>query len=227
MKESEQEDKLRFYDFVYEDYEKYGTPKLMDLVRNNRQRTQYTKELESLILKMKEKQKETFEANVEGEYDVKVDDYAFTIKNTGRFGKDNALEVNETFTINANYVKKAGDKYLLELGRFLTSQIEIDKKEIERKNNIYMGFPRAFENEIVFTIPEGFSVSGLDKLNKKVENETGGFTSTAEVQGNQLVIKTLKYYKNYYEPNTNWNKMIQFLDAAYQFTQEKVLLKKN
>lgn len=90
-----------------------------------------------------------------------------------------------------------------------------------------MGFPRAFENEIVFTIPEGFSVSGLDKLNKKVENETGGFTSTAEVQGNQLVIKTLKYYKNYYEPNTNWNKMIQFLDAAYQFTQEKVLLKKN
>lgn len=227
LKESEQEDKLRFYDFVYEDYEKYGTPKLMELVRNNRQRTQYTKELESLILKMKEKQKENFEDNVEGEYDVKVDDYAFAIKNTGRFGKENALEVNETFTINANYVKKAGDKYLLELGRFLTSQIEIDKKEIERKNNIYMGYPRSFENEIVFTIPEGYSVSGLDKLNKKVENETGGFTSTAEVQGNQLVIKTLKYYKNYYEPNANWNKMIQFLDAAYQFTQEKVLLKKN
>lgn len=90
-----------------------------------------------------------------------------------------------------------------------------------------MSFPRSFENEITFNIPEGYSVSGLEKLNKKVENETGGFVSTAEVKGNQLVIKTLKYYKNYFEPNTNWNKMIQFLDAAYQFTQEKVLLKKN
>jgi hypothetical protein len=90
-----------------------------------------------------------------------------------------------------------------------------------------MSFPRSFENEITFNIPEGYSVSGLEKLNKKVENETGGFVSTAEIKGNQLVIKTLKYYKNYFEPNANWNKMIQFLDAAYQFTQEKVLLKKN
>jgi hypothetical protein len=124
-------------------------------------------------------------------------------------------------------VKKAGDKYLLEIGRFLTSQIEIDKKEMERKNNIYMNFPRSFENEITFIIPEGYSVSGLEKLNKKVENETGGFTSNAEIKGNQLIIKSFKYYKNYFEPNANWNKMIQFLDAAYQFTQEKVLLKKN
>lgn len=227
LKESEQDDKLEFYDFVYEDYNRYGTMKLMDYVRKEKDRKQYTNELDALIKKLKDKQNETYKSNVESEYDVKVDDYTFEIKNTGRYGKDNALEIHDGFTIANNYVKKAGDKYLLEIGRFLTSQIEIDKKEIERKNNIYMNFPRSFENEITFNIPEGYSVSGLEKLNKKVENETGGFVSTAEVKGNQLVIKTLKYYKNYFEPNANWNKMIQFLDAAYQFTQEKVLLKKN
>lgn len=227
LKESEQEDRLEFFDYVYEDYEKYGSTKLMDYVRNEKQRNQYTNELNALINTLKDKQKESLKANVEGEFDVKVEDYGFAIKNTGRFGKSTPLEVEDSFTIANEYVKKAGDKYLLEIGRFLTSQIEIDKKEMERKNNIYMNFPRSFENEITFIIPEGYSVSGLEKLNKKVENETGGFTSNAEIKGNQLIIKTFKYYKNYFEPNANWNKMIQFLDAAYQFTQEKVLLKKN
>jgi hypothetical protein len=37
----------------------------------------------------------------------------------------------------------------------------------------------------------------------------------------------LNHFLNYYEPNANWLKMVEFLDAAYQFTQEKVLLKKN
>jgi hypothetical protein len=115
----------------------------------------------------------------------------------------------------------------MELGKFLTSQIEITQKEKDRKNNVYMIYPRSFDNEIVFEIPAGYSVSGLEKFNKKVENETGGFTSTAEVKGNQLIIKTFKFYKNYFEPNSNWDKMIQYLDAAYQFTQEKILLKKN
>ena len=115
---------------------------------------------------------------------------------------------------------------MIEIGKLLTSQIEIDQKEKDRKNNIYMVYPRSFDNEIVLEIPIGYAVSGLDKLNKKVENETGGFTSSAEVKGNQLVIKTFKHYKKYYEPNSNWNKIVVFLDAAYQFTQEKVLLKK-
>jgi hypothetical protein len=46
------------------------------------------------------------------------------------------------------------------------------------------------------------------------------------VKDNKLIIKVKKQYNNYYEPNANWSKMILFLEAAYQFSQEKVLLKK-
>jgi hypothetical protein len=226
LKESEQKEKFNFYDYVYEDYKKYGTIQLLEYVKNKKKKEQYTNELNALVNKMKDKQKEAFEKSTEEEYDFDVDDFKFEIKNTGRYGKKSAFEIEENFTIKNNLIKKAGDKYLIEIGKLLTSQIEIDQKEKDRKNNIYMVYPRSFDNEIVLEIPTGYAVSGLEKLNKKVENETGGFTSSAEVKGNQLVIKTFKHYKKYYEPNSNWSKIIVFLDAAYQFTQEKVLLKK-
>ncbi|WP_445453348.1 hypothetical protein [Flavobacterium sp. 25HG05S-40] len=226
LKESEQREKLNFYDYVYEDYTKYGSTPLMDYVKNKKKKEQYTNEMNAIINKQKDKQKDEFKDTTSKEYEVEIDEYKFDIQSTGRYGKKSALEFNEEFLIKNNWIKKAGDKYLMELGKFLTSQIEITQKEKDRKNNIYMTYPRSFDNEIIFEIPAGYTVSGLEKFNKKVENETGGFTSTAEVKGNTLVIKTYKYYKNYNEPNANWNKMIQFLDAAYQFTQEKVLLKK-
>ena len=227
MKENEQSDKLYFFDYVYEDYDKYETPKLMDLVRNKKKQEQYGKELDALINKLKDQQKEAFKKSTADDYEMEIDDHKLTIKNNGRFGKKSPLLFEEDFTIKNNLIKKAGDNYLIEVGKLITSQIDINKKEKERKNNIYMVYPRAFENEITLEIPEGYTVAGLEKLNKKVENETGGFVSTTSLNGNKLTIKTNKYYKNYYEPNSNWNKMIDFLDAAYQFTQEKILLKKN
>lgn len=225
-KEDEQSNKLYFFDYVYEDYTKYGTKKLMDLVKNKNKREQYQKELDALIAKTKESQKESFTSSVNSEFEFEVENYVIDVKNSGRFGSKEPLQYQETFTIKDHYIKKAGPNLIVELGKFLTSQIELTKKEKERKDNVYMSFPRKIENEIQFEIPEGYSVSGLEKFNKKVENSAGGFVSTAVQNGNSIVIKISKYYTNYYEPNANWSKMMQFLEEAYQFTQEKILLKK-
>jgi len=225
-KEDEQANKLNFFDFVYEDYKRYETSKLLDLVKNKNKRDQYQKELDALISKIKDNQKESFTSSVNSEFELEVNDYTIEIKNSGRFGSKEPLQYEETFTIKDHYIKKAGPNLMIELGKFLTSQIELTKKEKDRVDNIYMGFPRTIENEIQFEIPEGYTVSGLEKFNKKVENSTGGFVSTAVQNGNTIIIKTSKFYNNYYEPNSNWPKMIDFLDDAYQFTQEKILLKK-
>ena len=226
-KEGEQSDKLYFFDYVYEDYKKYGNTPLMELVKNKKQRAQYTKEFDALIAKSKENQKESFIKSVKDEFEVDVENYAMEIKNTGRFGRNEPMQYTEKFTITDQYIKKAGNNLMVELGKFLTSQIELSKKEKERTNNVYMTFPRQIEQEIQFEIPTGYTVSGLEKFNKKVENETGGFVSTATQNGNIITVKTTKYYSNYFEPNSNWKKMVDFLDASYQFTQEKILLKKN
>jgi len=75
-------------------------------------------------------------------------------------------------------------------------------------------------------IPPGYKVSGLDKLEKSVDNAAGAFISKATVGGNTLKISTSKQYKNNYEPNVNWALMMDFLDEIVQFTNEKILLKK-
>jgi len=226
FKESKQGEKLEFYDYVKEDYARYGTQSLLDRVKNKKKHEQYSKEMAALINKYKDKQKESFKKAISEEYEFEIDDHSLTVKNTGRFGSKIPLEYQEDFTIKNNLIKKAGDNYIIEIGKMITSQVEIDKKEKERVNNVYLAFPRSFENEVILEIPAGYSVAGLDKFNKNIVNETGGFTSSAKMDGNKLVIKTSKYYKNYFEPGKNWGKMIEFLDAAYQFTQERVLLKK-
>jgi hypothetical protein len=227
FKEYEQSDKLEFFDYVNEDYKKYGTESLLDLVKNKKKQDQYQKEFKALIEKIKEGNKEKLKKVVSQEFEFEIEEVVFELKNTGRFGSNQPFEYEENFVIKNNLVKKAGSNLIVEIGKILTDQIDVDKKEIDRKNNVYMSFPRSFDNEIIFEIPAGFTVMGLEKLNKKVENETGKFTSTASISGNQLTIRTIKEYKNYFEPNANWSKMVLFLDAAYQFTQEKILLKKN
>jgi hypothetical protein len=226
LKEAEQSSRMEFYDYVNEDYEKYGTKHVIDMVRNKKDKERFRKEFTALIDKFKEKQKEENKKSISAEFDFEIDNSNFKIKNTGRFGSKTPFEYQEDFEIKNHLVKKAGENIIIEIGKLITSQIAIDDKEKTRKNNIYMPFPRSFNNEISFTIPTGYTVSGIEKLNKNVTNECGGFVSSAALNGDKLIIKTFKSYENYYDPNKNWEKIILFLDAAYQFTQEKILLKK-
>lgn len=225
-KSFEQSNKLNFYDYVTEDYAKYETTPLLDLVRNKKMKEKYKKEYDALLKKMKDNQKESLKKATEGEYNTKVDDFTFEIINTGRYGQTQPLVYKEAFKIKNDFIKKAGANYIIEIGKLIDSQVEIEEKEHKRENNIYTVFPRSFNYHISFSIPEGYSISGIEKLNKTVENETGSFVSKATVKDNKLLLEATKQYYHSYEPVENWQKMIDFLDAAYQLTQEKILLKK-
>ncbi|MEW5675128.1 hypothetical protein ABGT15_02325 [Flavobacterium enshiense] len=226
-KDEEQSDKLYFFDYTAEDHKKYETKTLMERVSSQKRRDRYTKEFDALINKLKDKQKEEYKQSTAQEFGLEIDNHNFEIINTGRFGKTTPFTYKEKFDSKNSWVKKAGGNYIFEAGKLIGSQINIEEKNRNRTNNIYYAFPRSFEEDITIEIPEGYTVTGLEKLNKKVENETGGFVSSATVEGNKLKIKAYKYYTAYYQPNSNWNKMMAFLDAAYQFTQEKILFKKN
>ncbi|CAM3768742.1 DUF3857 domain-containing protein [Flavobacterium gelidilacus] len=226
-KEFEQESKILFYDYVNEDYEKYGTKPLLDMVSNKKKKEQYKKEYEALIKKIKDNKNEKFKTEAEQEYGIKLDKHELVIKNNGRFGKNDPLTYDEKFVITNSLIKKAGPNYIFEIGKFISSQVDIEDKESKRTNNIYSIFPRSYEYTINLDIPEGYSVAGLEKINVSVENVTGSFKTVAEVKNNKLSIVTAKCYYHSYESNANWSKMIEFLDASYQFSQEKILLKKN
>ncbi|MCK7590638.1 DUF3857 domain-containing protein [Subsaxibacter sp. CAU 1640] len=227
-KEAQLSERLLYSDYVNEDYEKYETESLLDLIKNKKEKARFKKEMDALNEKLHEKQLERFKNNAQSEYNVKeAEDYSYSIDATGRYGLETYFTFTESFNAqNDNLVKKAGPNYIVEIGKLIGGQIDLTEKERKRTENIYMDYPRSYNYEIRFSIPKGYSVSGLDKLNKSVDNSTGSFKSTATVEGDELVINTSKKYKHNYEPNKNWPLMIAFLDEANQFTNEKILLKK-
>lgn len=226
-KKDEQFDRLMFTDYVNEDYSKYESQSFIDLTRGKKNKIRYEKELNAVALKIKEKQKQRFEESAKAEYQIEnIEDYTHQINDTGRYSLDSYFTFTESFTAKDALIKKAGPNYIIEIGKLIGGQIDLEEKERKRSNNINTANARSFNYTITFNIPDGYSVAGLDKLNKSVNNETGAFISTAIVEGEQLIVSTSKQYKHNFEPNSNWNKMIAFLDEANQFTNEKILLQK-
>jgi hypothetical protein len=79
----------------------------------------------------------------------------------------------------------------------------------------------------VLAVPDGYSVKGLESLNRQVDNTCGTFVSTAVVEGNNLILDVKKIYKNGHFETGDWPQMVAVIDAAYNFSQAKIILKKN
>jgi hypothetical protein len=164
--------------------------------------------------------------DLEEELGAKISDYKnFKLKSIGMWDDRPFTEYSDEYSID-NFVKKAGPNYILELSKLIEKQTVIEENEKKRDKDIYMAYARMYVYDITFSIPEGYSIEGFDNLNKKFENNTGGFVSTATMEGNVLKIKTKKYYTDNYFPVSEWPKMLEFVNAALDFTNLKVLLKK-
>ena len=185
------------------------------------------KKIDALLEDLKTKRNQKTEDALKEEFEFNtIENYTFNIKETGRYNFNDNFTYVETFDVKNELVKKAGRNFIVEIGKLLTQQINLSEKTRHRKENGYMSYARSYNNEITLNIPEGYTISGIDKLNKNIDNETGAFVSKATISNDKLIITTSKHYKHNYEPHANWNLMVAFLDAAHQFTNEKILLKK-
>ncbi len=226
-KKDQQFERLIFSDYVHEDYEKFQTESFLELVRKSK-RDKIGNQLDAVIEKLQVNQKEEFTAIAQNEYGIaEISDYTYNIKELGRYAFEDPFTFTETFTAKDALIKKAGPNYIMEIGKLIGGQVDLSDEERTRVENIHMNYPRSYNYNFTLNIPEGYSVSGLDKLNKNVDNKTGAFISTATIEGNKLLITTSKQYKNNYEDNADWPLMMAFLDEAFQYTNEKILFKKN
>ena len=143
----------------------------------------------------------------------------------GRFSNDSAL-IFECKLSTSDLIKKAGNYLILEAGKFIGKNIDLNKEEKERETDIYMPFPRQYEWIVSIEVPEGYMADNIDNLNYNVINKTGGFVSSTLIEKNKVIIHVTKHYNNNYEPLENWNNMLEFLEAANDFVQQKLVLKK-
>ncbi len=150
----------------------------------------------------------------------------YQIINNGRFG-ERRLSVQLDF-VTENLIKKAGDNYLFSVGRLIGEQVQLKEDDIlKRTKDIYFGTSKLFTNTIDIEIPKGYVVEGVKHLNVSVDNEYVSFISNAVFHNNKLTITTTKDFKKPYVPVQDWDKVVAVVEAVDNFTQTKVVLKKD
>jgi hypothetical protein len=208
-----------------DDYRSYGGE---DDIRGNLKGValeQYEDRLRERKKEDKEKKLEFMKARYKEDFD-NIDKYSeFVLHSDGRSWKKQELSYSSKFELR-DMVMKAGDNILVNIPGLIGDQFYVNPDERKREYDAHMGNPRTIKNEITFNIPAGYKAVGVNNLNSSVENEAGYFKVKATVENNQLKILTMKVYKQIYVKKENWNKLLEFIDAAFNFSQKKILLKK-
>lgn len=175
----------------------------------------------------KEEKPKMMKALAESEYDTKVEKYEnFRLEQDGRNTRKRYIRYNEDFTLSG-LTAVAGPDIIVSLPVLVGSQPKITNDERNRTMPINVHYPRKMAWHIVLTVPDGYSVKGLESLSKQVDNTCGIFSSKAAIDGNKLVIDVKKIYKLPQFEVGAWPQMLQILDEAYNFSQTKIVLKKN
>lgn len=169
---------------------------------------------------------ETVNDNIATDYNVKPTAVSYyKVADQGLEKQNKPFTMHQTFTMDG-FVKKAGNNYMLDIGKLITGQIELAPEERKRTYDVHMAFPRTVSYEVYVNIPEGYTLEGVENLNKSVINSTGQFVSSGKIEGNKLVLNITKIYNHQHETVGSWDQMMAFMDAAADFTKQKVLLKK-
>ncbi len=155
-------------------------------------------------------------------------DFKFKILERGLSAYANEKNLITAFSFNTpDHINKAGNNYIIKAGQFIGQQVALEEDEIaERNHDIYVESAKEFRNTIEIRIPDGYTVKGVEDLNLSIDNSSGRFISTAELKGNSVFLTTVKTYKKKNVDKENWNEMVDFLEAAYEFTQKKLLITK-
>jgi hypothetical protein len=216
---------LDVYDVIEEENEKFKAHESFKAY-GGAARKKYQAAKDAYLSSREADSKESLKKSIEVNYDFKIAEVSnFEILQSGRF--DDAPDLKYSFDFKTDdLIKKTGPNYMVDIGKLIEQQVKIEADELDRKHGIYFDYPRTFRYLITFDIPNGYEIQGIEKLNSKVENETGGFTSTAKIEKGKLVIETRKHYDATTLSKDKWKSVVGFLNAANTFSSQKVLLKK-
>jgi hypothetical protein len=188
--------------------------------------------LESYEDKLRERKREDKTRKLEYMKKALEDDYdnisaytEFLLNTDGRTWRKQELNYTNKFELS-DMVKLAGDNLLVSVPGLVGEQLFLSQDERKRDADAFMSFPRSSRNIINFTIPDGYKVVGVQNLNTNIDNEAGTFAVLASVEGNKLNLLVKKVYKQTTIKKENWPRLLEMLDAAFNFSQKKILLKK-
>jgi len=222
-----QKDLVLFEDYINSERKLFGeTRTLIEEFEDMKSRKNYAAELKAAFDKEREKQKDKFVEEAKNWFDQPINDLAeYKVENLGVRHNNPDFVYSSKFTMGG-VIKKAGNNMIVDIGKLQGSPLKITDRQRKRKLDIYMPFARSVQWQITLQIPDGYTAEGINELNKKVENETGYFIAEATSDEKTVTIKVKKSYNHSFEPVANWEKMLAFIDAANEWSNAKILLKK-
>ncbi|HEY0059066.1 MAG TPA: DUF3857 domain-containing protein [Flavisolibacter sp.] len=213
---------LKYTTYMFDDYLHYGgNPPTQDM--GGKQLTEYNSSVATLKSDFKTQKAELLKSSLQSEFGQPVKNIRFDLVSDGRSKKKNTLVTKHGFELEG-FVRKAGDKYLINLPGLIGSQLQIKEEERDRQHDIDLRYPKTLTWSINFKIPEGFAAQGLPELSKTVENEAGSFTLLATESDGSIVLNISKVYKQKNISKDKWKDMLAFIDAAYNSNFKYILL---
>lgn len=125
-------------------------------------------------------------------------------------------------------VKRAGNNYLLSVGKLIGSSLKLEGKDRERIDDVWRKMAFVDEWNIEIPLPKGYKVSAeaLKKIETSVANECGVFTVKATAGNESVKVYVRKCFAHRVEPVSNWSKLLALVDACSAFADKQMVIAK-
>lgn len=140
---------------------------------------------------------------------------------------------SSNFVYHADYVmdgmvKRAGNNYLLSVGKLIGSSLKLEGKDRERIDDVWRKMAFVDEWNIEIPLPQGYKVSAeaLKKIETSVANECGEFTVKATAGNESVKVYVRKCFAHRVEPVSNWSKLLALVDACSAFADKQMVIAK-
>ena len=125
-------------------------------------------------------------------------------------------------------VKRAGNNYLLSVGKLIGSSLKLEGKDRERIDDVWRKMAFVDEWNIEIPLLQGYKVSAeaLKKIETSVANECGEFTVKATAGNESVKVYVRKCFAHRVEPVSNWSKLLALVDACSAFADKQMVIAK-
>lgn len=125
-------------------------------------------------------------------------------------------------------VKRAGNNYLLSVGKLIGSSLKLEGKDRERIDDVWRKMAFVDEWNIEIPLPQGYKVSAeaLKKIETSVANECGEFTVKTTAGNESVKVYVRKCFAHRVEPVSNWSKLLALVDACSAFADKQMVIAK-
>ena len=169
-----------------------------------------------------------FKAEISSYHDgdpVQVGDYGVDCVGIRR---DSSNFVYHVDYVMDGMVKRAGNNYLLSVGKLIGSSLKLEGKDRERIDDVWRKMAFVDEWNIEIPLPKGYKVSAeaLKKIETSVANECGEFTVKATAGNESVKVYVRKCFAHRVEPVSNWSKLLALVDACSAFADKQMVIAK-